>query len=166
MTEADIHHWTASLFECCAVCRQVSCFCRNCGSGLTRGIGVAILLPATSYPDCYLCGQPGLLTIPGWESRTRLEEAFALPAAIRAEHQGPRRAITEWATDLDLGERIRRTGPGLFSKVAAFYRHTGRQPRRVSGPCRTRAFVYTKAELIAALDYINETNRIRGGSNG
>ena len=164
----SVHHWTAALFACCPGCRKVFWHCPRCGQPQGRRVGDRATFPFGPFVDaCTECRLEGAFTVLGWSLSAQLESALSAADAVRPEPMGPRRSINEWAADPDLASRIRRAGAGVFAQVAAFHRRAGKVPRRAVGTPSPSRLIYTKTELIAALDYIAQSNQFRGvKSNG
>jgi hypothetical protein len=169
-----LHHWSGSAFACCASCRGFSWHCPSCGTFQGRRLpDDGISFPTTGTCECIECGVIGTLTLLGWKPAAALQQAFDLPAAQRPQPPAKSRARQSRTTPQDGNSNQKRltlrewmnADPTIRRRVRAVNNAPRIREAHVRNGCaptyRSGFWIYTRAELQAALDLIEQ--RQRGG---
>ncbi len=175
-----IHHWTVQAWAHCPECRATSWVCPHCGEHQSVGVADGLTLPVTGEHTCPNCSLSCSVTVIGWHPAAQLEQALAAPAAQhhqlapqqqqqpaqpRQGSNGERRLpIRQWRRRADAALRRRLQGISAEA-IGEAHRSRGLEFRYqqwnkyglIAGSHR----VYTRGELLAALDLID---RLQGGS--
>lgn len=169
-----IHHWTVQAWAHCPECRATSWACPHCGEHQSVGVADGLTLPVTGEHTCPNCGLRCSVTVIGWHPAAQLEQALAAPAAQHhqltpQQQQQPaqprqgsngeqRLPLRQWRRTADPVLRSRLQG---VSAEAIAEAHRSRGLEFHYGPGRSYR-LYTRSELIAALDLIATQQGGRG----
>lgn len=164
-------------------CGSFSWHCPACGVPQCRQVpaGAPLDSPEIGVVKCDHCGTPGVITLLGRHPSVGLQRSWDLPTAQRTpvSAQPPSRAASDHQDDPDDEQRLsvrdwrqaadealrRRLRNVWATEIAEAHRSRGLrftyQPARKGCPAHDSRRIYSRGELVAALDLIEHQRRQR-----